>query len=117
MVLEALEVDQAVQEGLEGLGGQEVLREVQGVQVVLEVQEGLGCQGTIWIAAAQFLCRTCRHSHHQTLSLEGSLSPPSLKGENCRNVEMLLLVTYYKLKQRNNKFHCAHTLESFLGVR
>ena len=83
MVLEALEVDQAVQEGLEE--GQEVLGEVQEVQEVLEAQEGQegpGCQGTIWIAAARFRCLTCQHSHHQPLSLGGSLSLPSLKGEN-----------------------------------
>jgi len=76
MALEAQEEVQEVQEGPEEV--QEVLGEAQEVQ---EVQEVPRCQGTIWTAPAQFLCLTCRHSHHQLLSqLEGaSLSPPNFK--------------------------------------
>ena len=57
------------------LGDLEVLEEAQGglgevlevVQEVQEGQEGQWCPGTIWIAAAQSLCQTCRRSRHRQL--------------------------------------------------
>ena len=61
MVLGDLEV-------LEAQGGLEVLEEAQeDLGQVREVQEGQWCPGTIWIAAAQSLCQTCRRSRHRQL--------------------------------------------------
>ena len=58
-VLEVLEVLVDLEEGREEV--QEV------VQEVLEAQGGRWCPGTIWIAAAQSLCQTCRRSRHRQL--------------------------------------------------
>ena len=59
-----LEVLGEVQEVLVDL---EVLEAQGEVQEVLEAQEGRWCPGTIWIAAAQSLCQTCRRSRHRQL--------------------------------------------------